>query len=90
MMFLAVAFSSLNVIVLAGLLYLYSRITWRSRALYPLGLVFFASLLLLQNLLTAFSYVEMTPFFGEALLPYLLTISVLEFGGLVALTRVTL
>ncbi len=90
MMDLAIAFSTLNVIVLAGLLYLYARITWRSRALYPVGLVFFASLLLLQNFVTAYSYVEMTPFFGESLLPYLLAISVLEFGGLIALTRVTL
>jgi hypothetical protein len=89
MMDLAIAFSTLNVIVLAGLLYLYARISWRSRALYPVGLVFFASLLLLQNLITAYSYVEMTPFFGESLLPYLLAISVLEFGGLIALTRVT-
>lgn len=87
---LAVAFSSLNVIVLAGLLYLYARITWRSKALYPIGLLFFASLLLLQNLVTAYSYVAMTPFFGESLLPYLLAVSVLEFGGLVALTRITL
>ncbi len=87
---LAIAFSSLNVIVLAGLLYLYARITRRSRALYPVGLLFFASLLLLQNLLTAYSYVAMTPFYGESLLPYLLAISVLEFGGLIALTRITL
>lgn len=87
---LAIGFSSLNVIVLAGLLYLYARIAWRSRALYPLGLLFFASLLLLQNLVTAYSYVAMTSFFGESLLPYLLAISVLEFGGLIALTRVTL
>ena len=90
MMDLAIAFSSLNVIVLAGLLFLYARITWRSKALYPVGLLFFALLLLLQNLVTAYSYVAMTPFFGESLLPYLLTISVLEFGGLLALTRVTL
>ena len=89
-MVLALAFSSLNAVVLAGLLYLYARITWRSRALYPVGLLIFASLLLLQNLVTAYSYIAMTPFFEGSLLPYLLAISVLEFGGLLALTRVTL
>ena len=87
---LAIVFSSLNVIVLVGLLYLYARITWRSKAVYPVGLLIFASLLLLQNLVTAFSFIEMTSFFGEALLPFLLAISVLEFGGLLALTKVTL
>jgi hypothetical protein len=90
MMEAAVVFSSLNVVILTGLLYLYARITWRSRALYPIGLLLFATLLLLQNLVTAYSYLAMTPFFGESLLPYLLGISVLEFGGLLALTKVTL
>jgi hypothetical protein len=90
MMELAIVFSSLNVVVLIGLLYLYARIAWRSKAVYSVGLLIFASLLLLQNLVTAFSYVEMTPFFGEELLPYLLAISVLEFGGLLALTKVTI
>jgi hypothetical protein len=50
----------------------------------------FASLLLVQNLVTAYSYLSMTPFFGEAVVPFLFAISVLEFGGLLALARVTL
>jgi hypothetical protein len=90
MMDLAIVFSSLNVAVLIGLLYLYARITWRSRAVYPAGLLIFASLLLLQNLVTVYSYVSMTPFFGESVLPYLFAISLLEFGGLMALARITL
>lgn len=89
MMNLAEAFSLLNVIVIFGLLYVYARIIHRSRALYPIGLLIFASLLLMQNLVTAYSYVEMTQLFGESLVPYLLAISVLEFGGLIALTKVT-
>jgi len=90
MMNLAVVFSALNGAVLVGLLYLYARIAWRSKAVYPMGLMIFASLLLVQNLLTAFSYLSMTLFFGEAVVPYLFAISVLEFGGLLALVRVTL
>jgi hypothetical protein len=90
MMDLAVVFSSLNVVVLVGLLYMYARIVLRSRALYPAGMMIFGALLLLQNLLTAYSYFAMTTFFGEAVLPYLATISILEFGGLVTLTRISL
>ena len=86
---LAVGFSSLNSIVLVGLLAVYVRIAARSRALYPVGLVVFAGLLLAQNLTTVYSYVMMTPYFGESLVPYLLTISLLEFGGLIALAKVT-
>lgn len=90
MMDLAIVFSSLNVVVLIALVYIYARIGWRSKALYPVGLVVFASLLLLQNAVTAYSYTEMTPFFGEALLPYLFAVSILEFGGLLALVRVSI
>ena len=90
MMDMAVIFASLNVAVLVGLLYLYTRIAWRSRAVYPVGLIIFASMLLVQNLVTGYSYVMMTPFFGESVVPYLFTISLLEFGGLLALARVTL
>ncbi len=90
MMDLAIIFSSLNVVVLSGLLYVYVRIAWKSKGLYSAGLLIFASLLLLQNVLMAYSYVSMTPFFGESVLPYLFAISILEFGGLVALTRVTI
>jgi hypothetical protein len=89
MMSLATVFASLNVAVLVGLLYLYIRIAWQSKAVYPIGLAIFASLLLLQNGVTAFSYLAMAPIFGEAG-PYLFFISVLEFGGLLALVRVTL
>lgn len=89
MMDLAVAFSSLNILVLLGLLVLYARIVWRSRAVYPVGLMLFASLLLAQNFMTVYSYTSMTPYIGEALYPYLFAISMLEFGGLLALARVT-
>jgi hypothetical protein len=90
MMDLAAIFSSLNIVVLVVLLYLYARITMRSKAVYTVGLLVFATLLLLQNVLTAYSFVVMTPFFGDTVLPYLLAISVFEFGGLLALTKVTL
>jgi len=70
-------------------MYMYSRIVLRTRAAHPAGLLIFASFLLVQHLLTAYSYLAMTSFFGGAVLPYLATISVLEFGGLVTLARIT-
>lgn len=90
MMELAVGFASLNSLVLVALVLLYSRIAVRSRALYPVGLIIFAALLLAQNLTTVYSYTSMTPFFGESVVPYLFAISALEFGGLLALAKVTL
>ncbi len=87
---IAVVFSLLNAAVLLVLLAMYSTIVLRTRASYPASLMIFSSLLLVQNLLTAYSYLAMTNFFGATVLPYLAIISMLQFGGLVALTRITL
>jgi hypothetical protein len=53
-------------------------------------LTFFALLLLANSGLTAFSYATMAPFFAAEALPFLSTISVLEFIGLAVLLKVTL
>jgi len=87
---LAIVFSFLNAVLLAVLLYLYARIAIRSKASYSVGLLLFAVLLLSQNLLVIFAYGSMGYLIGEAILPYLFAISLLQFGGLIALTRITL
>jgi|GEM_PF-2140173 hypothetical protein len=91
MLEVTVIFAIINSVLLIALLYIYVRIAIRSKgAVYPVGLSFFAFLLLLKNLLAVFSYTEMWPLFGLDILPYLFAVSVLEFGGLVALLKVTL
>lgn len=86
----AVVFSALNAALLVVLLYVFARIAIRSRASHSVGLMFFALLLLANSLLTAYSYATMAPFFGKEALPYLSTISVLEFVGLAVLLKITL
>ena len=90
MMIVAILFSGLNVVLLVALLYFYARIAVRSRAAHSIGLMFFALLLLANSALTVFAYVTMAPFFGTEALPYLSTISVLEFVGLSVLVKITL
>jgi hypothetical protein len=90
MMEIAIAFSGLNVAILFVLLFIYTRIAIRSRASHSFGLVLFVLLLLANSALTVFAYSTMSPFFGSAALPYLSTISVLEFVGLVVLLKITL
>ena len=90
MMEVAVVFSTLNVLLLLGLLYLYLRIALKSRASHSIGLVFFAILLLANSALTVYSYVAMSPFFKSEALPFLSMISVLEFVGLAVLLKITL
>ena len=89
MMEIAVVFATLNSIVLLALLVIYSRIAAKTRASYSVGLMIFALFLLAQNLATIYSYVDMAPFFEPQAVPYLSTISALEFVGLLVLARIT-
>jgi hypothetical protein len=89
MMDLAIGLALANSALLLGLIYLYSRIAIRTRAMYPVGLALFGSFLLLHNLLTIFAYASMAPLFGVDALPYLSAIGALEFAGLIVLFRLT-
>ena len=89
-MAVAIVFSALNAALLLILLYVFAGIAIRSRASHSVGLTFFTLLLLANSLLTAYSYATMAPFFGSEALPYLSTMSVLEFVGLAVLLKITL
>jgi hypothetical protein len=89
LMDLAVGIAVINSAILLGLVYLYAKIALKSRAAYSFGLCFFAAMLLLQNLLTAFAYGTMSPLFGDDALPYLSVIGATELAGLLGLLRMT-
>ncbi len=87
---MAVFFSFLNAAILLGLIYLYARILLRTHASYTFGLIIFAGLLLIHNLVTLSSYVFMIEFYSRQLYPIIDLITVFEFAALVALLKVTL
>ena len=86
----AIVFSVLNAALLIVLLVVFAGIALRSHASHSVGLMFFALLLLANSVLTAYSYATMAPFFGSEALPYLSTVSVLEFVGLAVLLKITI
>jgi hypothetical protein len=90
LLLVAITFSSLNVLLLLGLLYLYGRMWLKARAGYTLGLMIFAALLLAHNLITASSYFFMMGFFGWQVYPLLDAITILEFAAIIVLFKVTL
>jgi hypothetical protein len=89
-MIITVTFSSINSILLAVLLFLYGKIVFKTKAVYPIGLFLFALFLLAQNLLAVFSYAGMQDYFAEGVLPYLSGIAGLELVSLAVLLKVTL
>ena len=82
--------ATINVILLLGLIYLYSLILMKTRASYTAGLLIFAFLLLLQNVVTVYGYAEMSGSIGPGFEPILLGVAICECGGLLALLWVTL
>ncbi len=78
------AVAAVNVLLTVALVALYGRMYAKTHAPFTLGLILFALAFLAQNVLVAYSYGTMMPLFGEALVPYLLGIGILEAAGLVA------
>lgn len=90
LLMVAIGFASLNTVLLVGLLFLYSKILIKTRAGYTLGLMIFAVMLLVHNLITATSFFFMMGFFGWETYPLLDAITISETAALVVLFRVTL
>jgi hypothetical protein len=82
--------ASANIAVLIALLVLYARVYRSSKASFTVGLILFASLLMLHNVIAVYGYFIMEPLYAPALVPYFLAIHVAELGGLLVLLRITL
>ena len=79
-----------NIAILIVLLFLYARIYRSSRARFTMGLMLFAGLLMLHNIIAVYGYFMMEPLYAEALIPYFLAIHIAELAGLSVLLRITL
>jgi hypothetical protein len=62
----------------------------KTRAQLPLGMIFFAGLLFLHNVIGVYAYFSMMDLYAAALLPYLLAVHVAELAGILILLRITL
>lgn len=82
--------ASANIAVLISLLVLYAKVYRSSKASFTIGLILFASLLMLHNIIAVYGYIIMEPLYAPALTPYFLAIHVAELGGLLVLLRITL
>lgn len=81
----AAVFSFLNVLFLLGLLWIYSNSFRKIRAEFTAGLLFFAALFLVQNLIALYSYVTMFMYFAPNVGPLVLAITAAQTVGLAAL-----
>ena len=84
------AISFVTIALLIILLSIYIRIYRKSKAEFTLGLIFFASMLMLHNVIAIYAYFLMAPLYNVALLPYFVAIHGAEVIGIAALLRVTI
>jgi len=79
-----------TIVILTILLSLYIKIYLKTRAIFTIGLIFFAIMLVVQNLIVVYAYFAMAPLYADALLPYFLLIHIAELAGVVSLLKITL
>ncbi|AIC16536.1 hypothetical protein [Nitrososphaera viennensis] len=90
LMDVSAAVSLVNIGILAVLLAMYGRIYRNTRAVFTLGLMFFAGMLVLHNAIAVYGYFAMAPLYAEALLPYFVGVHIAELAGIATLLKVTL
>ncbi|HEX7033305.1 MAG TPA: hypothetical protein VF172_09925 [Nitrososphaera sp.] len=81
--------SMANVAILVALMSVYSRIYSKTGAKFTVGLMVFAGMLILHNVIAVYAYFAMAPLYSEELLPYFVGIHIAELVGLISLLKVT-
>lgn len=81
--------SMANMAILIALLAVYGRIYSKTRATFTVGLMVFAGMLMLHNVLAVYGYFAMAKLYSDELLPYFAGIHIAELAGLIALLKVT-
>jgi len=79
-----------NVALLIALLTVYAKVYKSTRAVFTVGLMFFAGMLMLHNIIAVYAYFAMEPLYASELLPYFLVVHLAELAGIAILLKVTL
>jgi membrane-bound metal-dependent hydrolase YbcI (DUF457 family) len=81
--------SMINTAILVVLLAVYANIYRKTGATFTIGLIVFAGMLMLHNIIAVYGYFAMAPLYSDDLLPYFVGIHIAELVGLIALLKVT-
>ena len=83
-------FSIANMIVLGILMVSFGKMYSKTKAQLPLGMIIFAGMLFLHNIIGAFAYFSMEQLFSQEVFPYMLGVTIAELGGILILLKITL
>ncbi|MGB6594382.1 MAG: hypothetical protein WBE68_23025 [Candidatus Nitrosopolaris sp.] len=68
----------------------YARIYKKTKASFTIGLMFFAGMLILHNIIAIYAYFAMESLYSLELLPFFAVIHLAELAGIAVLLKVTL
>ena len=86
----AALFSLANILLLIGLIIVYGNSFRKIKASFTAGLLFFAGLFLLQNLLAFYSYVAMFRYYAPGVETLVMVITIAQTAGLAVLLWLSL
>ncbi len=79
-----------NMIVLGILMTNFGKMYTKTKAQLPLGMIIFAGMLFLHNIIGAFAYFSMDTIFSQEVFPYMLGVTIAELGGVLILLKITM
>jgi len=82
MAMLAAFFSAVNVLLLVALLWIYGVSFMKVRAQFTFGLLFFAALFLVQNLISLYAFLTMFMYYAPGVTWIVLSITIVQTAGL--------
>jgi len=68
----------------------FGKIFAKTKAQLPLGMIIFAGMLFLHNIIGAFAYFSMEQLFSPEVFPYMLGVTIAELAGVLILLKITL
>lgn len=86
----AALFSLANILLLVGLIAVYGNSFRKIQAQFTAGLLFFAALFLLQNLLALYSYVAMFMYYARGVEMLVMAVTAVQTVGLAVLLWMSL
>jgi hypothetical protein len=90
LMALSAGIALVIVALLVTLITIYARVYKNTKAVFTVGLMFFAGMLMLHNTIAVYAYFAVESLYALELLPYFLVVHLAELAGIAVLLRVTL
>ena len=89
LMNIATVVNGINILLVLSLLYVYLKNLVKIKSIFTIGLVIFALLFLLQNIISFYFFITMMPYFVNEVESYVFLFSILQTLAFIVLNWIT-